>query len=719
MSVNYLDVGLKEQEYLAIMDILGREPNMQELRILGVMWSEHCSYKSTRPLLSMFPNSGGAVVQGPGENAGIVDIGGGWGAAFKVESHNHPSAVSPYQGAATGVGGIIRDILAMGARPVASLDGLCLGDESLQQSRSLADGIVKGIAGYGNAVGVPTVGGKTLYDGCYNGNPLVNAMCLGVVRLDSIVSSKTARPGHLAILVGSRTGRDGIAGAAFASSGLADDTRASRPQVQIGDPFVEKLLIECCLEIHSKGLMVAMQDMGAAGITSSSSEIAAKSGTGIVINSELVPLRENDMEPWEIALSESQERMLLVAEQENLPEISKIAAKWELECAAIGKVTDDGQFVISDKGKIVVSLPAGMVGGSCPVISWTSREPSGRKATSQKGTTFSLSPHMIEKHLVTLLSNPSLSDKSGIFHQYDYMVQTGTVVPPGSAASIIRVRENGKLLGLAMEVDPWKCEIDPFTGSAEVFLKALRSLWVAGAEHLGMTNCLNFPSPEDPGNFWVISRCVEGLAAVARDLVCPVVSGNVSLYNESGDAKILPSPLVGVTGTFRDIAKPLSESFSCENETVFLAGFSKGTLNGSHFARAMAVEQNHREFPYLPEKEKIFMHSAIETVRKGLATSGRTVAGGGLLVSLAKMCVTSGIGISIDEELPLDDLAVFLFGETGPRAIYTVTENLEKDFASIWSGIPLIKLGQTGGKTFTIKGLLEIPVNEIARAWRR
>lgn len=365
MRPDHRAAGLSDAEYGEIVRALGREPEHAELMILGVMWSEHCSYKSTRRLLSTLPTNGEAVVQGPGENAGIVDIGEGWGIAFKVESHNHPSAVAPYQGAATGVGGIIRDVLAMGARPVALLDGLCLGEKSCPEADALADGIVKGIAGYGNAVGVPTIGGKTLYDRCYNGNPLVNAMCLGLVPIDGIVSSRTARPGQLAVLIGSRTGRDGIAGAAFASSGLADDTRSSRPQVQIGDPFVEKLLVECCLEIHSKGLIVAMQDMGAAGITSSSSEIAAKSGTGIRIDADLVPLRE-EMETWEIALSESQERMLLIAEEGALEEIGSIADRWQLDWAVIGKVTDDGLFVMTKGGREVVSLPAEMVGGGCP-----------------------------------------------------------------------------------------------------------------------------------------------------------------------------------------------------------------------------------------------------------------------------------------------------------------------------------------------------------------
>jgi len=717
MRPSCTEVGLKESEYSEIIKILGREPNFQELRILGVMWSEHCSYKSTRPLLAKFPNAGRSVVQGPGENAGVVNAGGGWGVAFKVESHNHPSAVAPFQGAATGVGGIIRDILAMGARPVATLDGLCLGDRNSANARSLGEGIVKGIAGYGNAVGVPTVGGKAIYDGCYNGNPLVNAMCVGIVPLDSIVSSKTAKPGHVAILVGSRTGRDGIAGAAFASSELADDTRSSRPQIQIGDPFVEKLLIECCLDIHSRGLIVGMQDMGAAGITSSSSEIAAKSGTGILIRSELVPLRE-DMEPWEIALSESQERMLLIAEPENLPEIEKTAKKWELECAAIGEITDDGLFVIMNKDETVVSLPAEIVGGSCPVINWPSRKPA-RRSIRQRNVVFSADqPRYIGDQLLGMLSDPNLGDKSEIFRQYDYMVQTNTVVCPGSAISVIRVRENRKLIGMTMEVDPWKCDIDPFTGAAETFLKALRPLWVSGAEHLAMTNCLNFPSPENPENFWVISQSVDGLAAVARDLECPVISGNVSLYNESAGFKILPSPLVGVVGIYENAEKILRESSARDGDLIFLAGPTEADLNGSHFARRTWMEPLSTPFEYLPETEEAFMRRALKVSREGLASAGRAIAGGGLIVSIAKTCITSGIGVKLDIPSSANLLELF-FGEGGPRALYSVPPSRESEFVSAWSGIPLIKIGMTGGSELSMGRVMNIPIQELDKAWRK
>ncbi len=715
MNADFRSAGLNSSEYSAICELLQREPNYSELRILGVMWSEHCSYKSTRRLLSMLPKEGGHVVQGPGENAGIVDTGDSWGIAFKVESHNHPSAVAPYQGAATGVGGIIRDILAMGARPAALMDGLCLGLKSSPRAAALADGIVKGIAGYGNAVGVPTIGGKTLYAECYNGNPLVNAMCLGTVRLDGIVSSKTALPGQLAILVGSSTGKDGIAGAAFASSELADDTSSSRPQVQIGDPFVEKLLIECCLEIHSRGLIVAMQDMGAAGITSSSSEIAAKSGTGIRIEADLVPLRE-EMEPWEIALSESQERMLIIAEPRNLDEIRSIAAKWQLECAAIGEVTDDGLFVMTSKGKEVVSLPAEMVGGGCPPISWPSRKPSSETG-SETGRTGPMNPKGIRETVSLLLRDHCIKDKSHIYRQYDYMIQTNTIVPPGRSVSVFRLRQNGRLVGATMETDPWKCDIDPFRGTAETFLKALRPLWVSGATHLGMTNCLNYPSPENPENFWVLEESVKGLSAVAKDLSCPVVSGNVSLYNENPEGRIMPTPLVGVVGLYGKNSLPLDDQAASGGEDVFLAGPPSGVLKGSLYSRLTGIGTREGCISYEPETERAFMERALRTALDKHATCARPVAGGGLLTALARICLLSGTGLTLD--MGTDDLwPDLLFGEWGPRAVYLVPSRSREHFQKVWDGFQLRKIGVTGGSSLSIGDNEILPVSEMQEYWR-
>jgi len=694
MRLDHRSVGLSDSEYGGIVETLGREPNQTELRILGVMWSEHCSYKSTRRLLATLPAEGDFVVQGPGENAGIVDIGGGWGAAFKLESHNHPSAVAPYDGAATGVGGIVRDVLAMGAMPVALLDGLCLGRKDSPQAVAIAEGIVKGIAGYGNALGVPTIGGKTVYDECYDGNPLVNAMCLGLVPLDGIVNSTTARPGHRAVLIGSRTGKEGVAGAAFASSELADDTVSNLPQIPMGDPLLEKRLIQCCLEIHSKGLIVAMQDMGAAGIASSSSEIASKSGAGILINVDLVPLKE-EMEPWEIALSESQERMLLIAKEESLDEIGSIAVKWQLQWGVIGEVTDNGCFVMTRRGQTEVSLPAEMVGGGSPPVHWPSRKPATGTREEAKGAG-ALDPMEVSQYLANIMKDPNLADKSCIFRRFDHDALSNTVTPPGKSVSILRVRQNRSLVAVTMEADPWKCQLEPFEGTAETFLKCLRPLWVSGAAHLGMTNCLNFPSPEDPENFWVLEQSIRGLAAVAGDLACPVVSGNVSLYNESPEGKILPSPLIAVVGLQGHERPPLKDSADQEVGSVFLVGDAPGFLGGSTYSRVIDQVTAFPSGVYDPVNEKAFMERALRTVRQGAAMAGRAVAGGGLLVSLAKTCLAAEIGIRLDVQ-SLDLSPECLFGEWGARAVYLVPGKSNSLFLSCWEGFPVRRIGEITG----------------------
>ena len=699
MELDHRSVGLSDAEYGVIVETLGREPNQAELRILGVMWSEHCSYKSTRRLLATLPTEGDFVVQGPGENAGIVDIGGGWGIAFKLESHNHPSAVAPYDGAATGVGGIVRDVLAMGARPVALLDGLCLGRKDSPRAAATAEGIVKGIAEYGNALGIPTIGGKTVYDECFDGNPLVNAMCLGLVPLDGIVSSKTARPGHRAVLIGSRTGKEGVAGAAFASSELGDAAGPSLPQVPKGNPLLEKRLIQCCLEIHSKGLIVAMQDMGAAGIASSSSEIASKSGAGILINVDLVPLKE-EMEPWEIALSESQERMLLIAKEESLDEIGSIAAKWQLEWGVIGEVTDDGYFVMTREGQTEVSLPAGMVGGGSPPVHWPSRKPAAGAREEARGAR-ALDPAEVSRCLAAIMEDPNLADKSHIFRQFDHGARSNTVTSSGKSVSIFQVAENRSLVAVTMEADPWKCQLEPFKGTAETFLKCLRSLWVSGAAHLGMTNCLNFPSPEDPENFWILEQSVRGLAAVAGDLACPVVSGNVSLYNESPEGKILPSPVIAVVGLQGRGKPPLGDSADREAGSVFLVGDIPAFLGGSAYSRITDQVTAFPPGPYDPVREKAFMERALRTVRQGAAVAGRAVAGGGLLVSLAKTCLAAEIGIRLDIQ-SLDLSPECLFGEWGARAVYLVPEKSNGLFLSCWEGFPARRIGKITGSALAL-----------------
>jgi len=716
--MNYKAVGLREEEYQAIKELLGREPNESELRILGVMWSEHCSYKSTRPLLKMFNSEGKYVIQGPGENAGIVDIGDGWAAAFKVESHNHPSAVEPYQGAATGVGGIIRDILAVGAWPTACLDGLFFGKTPRNSTLSLMDGIASGIGGYGNAVGVPTVGGKTFFDDSYEGNPLVNAMCVGIVSQEKIITSKTAKAGQLAVLIGSRTGRDGIAGAAFASAELAEDTKSSRPQVQIGDPFVEKLLIECCHELLREKLIASMQDMGAAGITSSASEIAAKSGTGIYIYADKVPTRDENMTPWEIALSESQERMLVIIEPENYERVEKCAQKWLLECAPIGEVTDDGRFKIINNGKTVVDLPAEMVGGGCPEIHWPSQKPAYLESIETERA-YTLPQDAFRDIFLSIISDPNVKDKSWIYEQYDHMVQINTVVGPGNPVSVIRVKENNKFLALTMDCAPWSCWLDPYNGGAESFLKAARPLWACGAEILGMTDCLNYPSPESPENYWILTETVRGLAQTAKDMDCPVVSGNVSLYNESPGKKILPSPLVGLVGLLETMEEFLPSGELEEGDVLFLVGPKKGFLAGSLFQRLLDKSIQGKPAQYTPTAEISFKERALRTAKDKCCSSVRVIGSGGLVTAIAKECIFAQKGASIN--LKSEHLVPeVLFGEGGPRAIYSVKPDKIAIFEHIWQDFGLLKIGTVQKeKTLEFLGLSSFSLLEITSCWRR
>lgn len=716
--MNYKDAGLTTAEYEKIKETLGREPNSTELLIMGVMWSEHCCYKSTRELLSMFSSEGKNVVAGPGENAGIVDVGDGLGLAFKVESHNHPSAVAPFQGAATGVGGIIRDILALGARPVASLDGLFFGDMSRNKTRNLAEGVIRGIGGYGNPVGVPTIGGKTFYSDRYTGNPLVNALCLGVVPKDRIVSSQTAKPGQLVVLLGSKTGRDGIAGAAFASANLAEDTRDSRPNIQIGDPFVEKLLIEACIELRDLGVIVSMQDMGAAGITSSSSEIAAKSDVGMILDFEKVPLREPDMEPWEIALSESQERMLLIIEPENIDTVSEIADKWDLDHAVIGHVTENRDYLIKFHSEVIADIPPSLIGDGCPSPEWPAEKP----ADLEKRWEFdvdSIQPgENFDKILCDLLGLPGLSDRSWIYRQYDHMVQTNTVAGPGNRdVSVIRIKEHEQMIAVSMEADPWKCELDPYRGSAETVARSIRSLSVCGAEPLGMTNCLNFASPEDPSQYWVLKECIKGLSDSCKALSCPVVSGNVSLYNETVIGGILPTPLVGITGLIDNSEMMLPSGDWHEGDFLFYTGIPNPSFAGSFYQQHLTEDISGRPLPFSPDAEIDFMERAVSTAHKRAASSGRSIKGGGLAVTLAKEAMESGVGAALDFRIPTRP-DIFFFGEGGPRSLYSVPREKVVMFRHIWSGFPLIQLGEVKGDSLIYPGIFNLSLIDLENAWR-
>ncbi len=707
--MNYKDAGLRESEYISLKETLGREPNDLELRIMGVMWAEHCSYKSTRPLLKLLPKEGKYVVLGPGENAGIIDGGEGIGVAFKVESHNHPSAVAPYQGAATGGGGIIRDIIALGARPVASLDGLFFGSPK----SPVHDGVVKGVGGYGNCIGVPTIGGKTYYDPTFEGNPLVNAMNIGTVRLDKIVSSQTAKPGQAVVILGSKTGRDGIAGAAFASTELKDNAKESRPSIQIGDPFVEKLLTEACLEMRDEGLFVSMQDMGAAGILSSSSEVAAKSGVGMTLDFDKVPLRAEGMEPWEIALSESQERMLLIVEDEKMPEIFKLADKWGLDATEIGRTEEGDHYRIYWKGKLAADVPATVIGSDCPVIPWPQERPNLEARWNRKLSIDA--PACPGQVLTDLLADSNLHTKEAIYVQYDSMVQTNTVVGPGAPVSVFRITESGRLCAVSMEADPWSCELDPERATANIVARSCRALAVAGAEPAGVTNCLNFPSPEKPKHFWVLSRSVEGMAAACRALDCPVVSGNVSLYNETSATAILPTPLLGVVGM---VQAPAVMKCGCwkDGDVIFLAGWNEGTLAASVYQRHYTGgDFAGRPVEFVPEREKAFDAAALAVAKAGAADSARPVIGGGLLTALAKEAIDSGIGA----DLKIADCgAESLFGEGATAAVYAVPAEKFAEFKACWKNVPIMEIGVVRGNTLSLNGTELRSVEALNKAFR-
>ncbi len=706
--MNYRDAGLRESEYLSLKKTLGREPNDLELRIMGVMWSEHCSYKSTRPLLKKLPKEGKYVVLGPGENAGIIDGGAGMGIAFKVESHNHPSAVAPYQGAATGVGGIIRDIIALGARPVASLDGLFFGSVN----SPVHEGVVKGVGDYGNCIGVPTIGGKTYYDPSYEGNPLVNAMNIGTVRVDKIVSSQTARPGQAVVLLGSKTGRDGIAGAAFASTELRDNTKESRPSIQIGDPFVEKLLTEACLEMRDAGLFVSMQDMGAAGILSSSSEVAAKSGVGMTIDFDKVPLRAEGMEPWEIALSESQERMLLIVEDEKMSDVMRIADKWGLDATEIGRTEEGDHYRILWKGKVAADVPATTIGSDCPVIPWPAERPDLESRWNKKVETDAPADH--GKALLELLSDSNLHCKENIYVQYDSMVQTNTVVGPGSPVCAFRVTESGRICAVSMEADPWNCDLDPERATANLVARSCRVLAVAGAVPAGLTNCLNFPSPEKPQHFWVLTHSVDGMIEACKTLDCPVVSGNVSLYNETSATTILPTPLIGVVGMVEAPAVVKSGSWK-DGDVVFLAGLNDATLTASVYQRRFGHASAGRPLPFNAEKERTFDACALAVAKAGAARSARPVIGGGLLTTLAKEAIDSGTGA----EITLNGASVEeLFGEGATTSVYAVPADKVEVFQSCWKGVPLARIGVAGGGSLKLNGAVLASVKELDEAFR-
>jgi phosphoribosylformylglycinamidine synthase II len=699
------ELGLTDAEYELILERLGREPAPTELAMLSLMWSEHCAYKHSRKLLRRLPTEGPHVLMGPGENAGVVDVGGGLGVAFKVESHNHPSAVEPFQGAATGVGGILRDVFAVGARPIAVLDSLRFGEPgSSGRSRYLLDRAVGGIGHYGNSIGVPTVGGEIYFEDSYEQNCLVNAMCLGLAPHERLIRAAAAGPGNVLVLLGALTGRDGIGGASvLASAELGEGDEAKRPSVQIGDPFTEKKLLECCLELLDSELLVSLQDLGAAGLTSSSSEMASKGGVGLDIDSSLVPLREAGMEPFEIMVSESQERMLCVVAPGRVAEVVAVCERWETLATAIGEVNDSGRLRVRHGGEVAADLPVGILVDDCPLYDLEPAEPD---AAARAGL-YPPPPAVLrgtesdEETLLALLGSANIASRRPVFEQYDPVVQSRTVRRPEEADAAVLALPTGEAIAVSIDGNGRRVACDPRAGAVEAVFECAANLACAGATPLGLTNCLNFGNPEKPHVAWQLVQAVEGIAEACEALDVPVVGGNVSLYNEAPSGPIFPTPVIGMVGRLPDPARAGRLGFAAEGDVIALVGDFAPAAAGSELAK-LRGENITGPLPLLewgPARE------AHETVRalinSGAAASAHDIAEGGIAVALAECCVAGEIGAAVR----LPD-GVEPFAEAPGRAF--IVSGREEALAG------LTVIGRVGGPSLELEGRVNLPVSVLA-----
>lgn len=678
---------LNEHEHRTILELLGREPTLTELGIFSALWSEHCSYKHSKPILKTFPVTGPQVVQGPGENAGVLRLPDGWAVAFKIESHNHPSAVEPYQGAATGVGGILRDVFTMGARPVAVLNSLRLGPLEDARNRYLFAGIVRGVGDYGNCVGVPTLGGEVYFAPGYSGNPLVNAMCVGLLREDDLATARAHGVGNVLLAVGARTGRDGIHGASFASEELSAESEARRPQVQVGDPFTEKLLLEASLELITSGLIVAIQDMGAAGLTSSSAEMAARGGVGVELDTSLVPTREPGMTPYEILLSESQERMLVVAEPARVEEIRAVCRKWELDATPVGRVTDDGLFRVVHEGLLVAAIPGQRLVDDCPVYHPEAIE--SPEAMARRDRVPGAKAPPVAEALERLLDAPSLASKRWVFEQYDSTIQSATVLPPGGDAGLLRV--GGTRFGVAVTVD---CNsryvaLDPYEGGKATVAEAARNIACTGAVPLGITDCLNFGNPEKPEVFFQFREACRGIADACRAFDTPVTGGNVSFYNENPHGAIDPTPTVGMVGLLVDVALRVPSHFQAPDDAIGLAGETRGHLGGSSYWAEVLGEACGAPPPVDLIAERNLQRFLVAAAAAGLLRSAHDLSDGGLAVALAECCIggayagqTLGAAVDLGAH-PVTDPAALLFGEDHGRALVSFKPERGPELAAL------------------------------------
>ena len=702
--------GLSAEEYARILDIMGRAPNLTELGIFSVMWSEHCSYKSSKKWLATLPTTAPWVIHGPGENAGVIDIGDGQALVFKMESHNHPSFIEPFQGAATGVGGILRDVFTMGARPIAILDSLRFGDPAHAKTRHLVAGVVGGIGAYGNCVGIPTVGGECTFDSRYDGNNLVNAMAVGLADRARIHTSTAAGPGNPVVYVGSKTGRDGIHGATMASAEFDADSEHKRPTVQVGDPFTEKLLLEACLELMAGDSIVAVQDMGAAGLTSSSFEMASKGGLGITLDLDRVPCRESGMSAYEIMLSESQERMLMVIAKGREDEARAVFEKWGLDFAVIGELSDTGRMALAMNGETVADLPIAPLVAAAPIYDRP------RAVAAPAAQLDTLPPSDIGAALLTLMAAPDICSKRWVWEQYDHMVMADTVARPGGDAAVVRVHGTAKGVALTTDCTPRYCAADPRTGGAQAVAEAWRNLTAAGARPLAVTDCLNFGSPENAEVMGAFAAAVEGIAEACAALDFPVVSGNVSFYNETEGRPIAPTPTIGGVGLIMDVAEMARPAFAAAGETLVLIGETAGHLGASLYAREVHGFEAGPPPPVDLAAERRNGDFVRALIAAGRVRVCHDVSDGGLLVAVAEMALAGDLGAEL---APVDgDAHAFLFGEDQGRYVATLPAGEASAVLgeAKRAGVAAVAIGRTGGNNLTLGGGRTISLKELRQA---
>jgi phosphoribosylformylglycinamidine synthase len=732
--------GLSQDEYARIRKVLGRDPNLLELGIFSAMWSEHCSYKSSRRFLRALPTKGPRVLQGPGENAGVVDVGGGLAVAFKMESHNHPSYIEPYQGAATGVGGILRDVFTMGARPIASLNALRFGDPSHAKTARLLEGVVAGIAGYGNCIGVPTVGGEVAFDSSYDGNCLVNAFTLGLLKADRIFRGTASGVGNPVIYIGARTGRDGIHGATMASAEFDEQSEKKRPTVQVGDPFMEKLLLEACLELFKTDCLVGIQDMGAAGLTSSSVEMASRAGSGLLLDIDAVPRRESGMTPYEVMLSESQERMLLVAKKGREKEVFEICDKWDLAHATVGRVTDTGKLVIHSRGAAVAELPIAPLTDEAPLYDRPRKRPASQDELQKMPPVPSIKH--LKSALLSVLASPTVASKEWVYRQYDHMVRIGTAVRPGQGdAAVVRFtgqREGGVALSVGCNAR-W-VYLEPRLGAAHAVAETARNVSCAGGEPLAITDCLNFGNPERPEIMWQFEQACLGIADACNALGTPVVSGNVSLYNETEGKGIFPTPMIGMVGLMDDCAKNAGSGFVAAGHKVgLIGGVGAGHLGGSELLKVVHGKTAGLPPPLDYAREKAAQKAVRECVRASAVKAAHDCSDGGLAVALSEMCFPNGLGCKVAFKSALRPDAL-LFGEDASRILVSYPADAREKVAAICkaAGAEFEEVGEVGGASLVIEcsseysalrappvageagsseGLIDAGVSELRQAW--